>query len=308
MDGANMNAQVGLCRPGDIGADVCHLNLHKTFCIPHGGGGPGMGPIGVAAHLVPFLPGHPVVADGRRTGDRRGVRRRRGAARASCRSRWVYITHDGRRRADAARRRSRSSTRTTSPSGSKPHYPGAVQGQERHGRARVHRRPARRSRQRGVEVGGHRQAPDGLRLPRADGLVPGRRHADDRADGERVEGRAGPVLRRDDRDPRRDRAGGAGALPRDDNPLKHAPHTAGAVHQPTRGRMPTRARGGVPAPWVREHKFWPAVGRIDNAYGDRNLVCACPPLEAYAVLERQQKNNRQTTEKQQTDHRQRSGA
>ena len=84
MDGANMNAQVGLCRPGDIGADVCHLNLHKTFCIPHGGGGPGMGPIGVAAHLAPFLPGHPVVDRRRRAGDSARSRRRRGAARASC--------------------------------------------------------------------------------------------------------------------------------------------------------------------------------------------------------------------------------
>ena len=89
MDGANMNAQVGLCRPGDIGADVCHLNLHKTFCIPHGGGGPGMGPIGVAAHLAPFLPGHPVVTIGRREQRSARSRPRRGAARASCRSRWV---------------------------------------------------------------------------------------------------------------------------------------------------------------------------------------------------------------------------
>ena len=85
MDGANMNAQVGLSRPGDIGADVCHLNLHKTFCIPHGGGGPGMGPICVAAHLAPFLPGHPVVEDGRRAGASGRWRRRRGAAPASCR-------------------------------------------------------------------------------------------------------------------------------------------------------------------------------------------------------------------------------
>ncbi len=86
LDGANMNAQVGLCRPGDYGADVCHLNLHKTFCIPHGGGGPGMGPICVAAHLAPFLPGHPVIAHGRRGGRSARSRRRRGAARASCRS------------------------------------------------------------------------------------------------------------------------------------------------------------------------------------------------------------------------------
>ena len=87
MDGANMNAQVGLCRPGDIGADVCHLNLHKTFCIPHGGGGPGMGPIGVAAHLAPFLPGHPVVRPGRRAERSAPVSAAPvGQRRASCRS------------------------------------------------------------------------------------------------------------------------------------------------------------------------------------------------------------------------------
>ncbi len=84
MDGANMNAQVGLTSPAAIGADVCHLNLHKTFAIPHGGGGPGMGPIAVAAHLAPFLPGHPLVADRRRRRRSRRCRRRRGAARASC--------------------------------------------------------------------------------------------------------------------------------------------------------------------------------------------------------------------------------
>ena len=87
LDGANMNAMVGLCRPGDIGGDVCHLNLHKTFCIPHGGGGPGVGPIGVAKHLAPFLPGNVGGEDGRRPRDRRREPRRRGAARASCRSR-----------------------------------------------------------------------------------------------------------------------------------------------------------------------------------------------------------------------------
>ena len=108
MDGANMNAQVGLCRPGDIGADVCHLNLHKTFCIPHGGGGPGMGPIGVAAHLAPFLPGHPVVATGGERGDRRRSRRRRGAARASCSISWMYIRLMGADGPHARDRRSRS--------------------------------------------------------------------------------------------------------------------------------------------------------------------------------------------------------
>ena len=108
MDGANMNAQVGLCRPGDIGADVCHLNLHKTFCIPHGGGGPGMGPICVAAHLAPFLPGHPVVATGGERGDRRRSRRRPGAAPSILLISWVYIPMMGADGPDAARPRSRS--------------------------------------------------------------------------------------------------------------------------------------------------------------------------------------------------------
>ena len=116
MDGANMNAMVGLCRPADIGADVCHLNLHKTFCIPHGGGGPGMGPIGVAKHLVPFLPGHPVV--------KLHGRHEVGAVSAAP---WgsasilpishAYIRLMGGDGLDATRRRLRSSTRTTSPSG-----------------------------------------------------------------------------------------------------------------------------------------------------------------------------------------------
>ena len=99
MDGANMNAQVGLCRPGDIGADVCHLNLHKTFCIPHGGGGPGMGPIGVAKHLAPFLPRHPLVETGGEQGIGAVSAAPWGSASILLIS-WAYIAHDGRRRAD----------------------------------------------------------------------------------------------------------------------------------------------------------------------------------------------------------------
>ena len=172
LDGANMNAMVGLCRPGDIGADVCHLNLHKTFCIPHGGGGPGMGPIGVAKHLAPFLPGHVVVA----TGGGRPI----GAVSAAP---WgsasilpismMYIDDDGRRGADAQPRRWRSSTRTTSPSGSSRTTRCSTRASNGTHRARVHRRSARAQgggRRRG---GGHRQAADGLRLPRADHVVPG---------------------------------------------------------------------------------------------------------------------------------------
>jgi glycine dehydrogenase len=114
MDGANMNAQVGLCRPGDIGADVCHLNLHKTFCIPHGGGGPGMGPIGVAAHLAPFLPGHPVVPARRREAIVGAVSAAPWGSASILPISWDVHRHDGRRRPDRATRW-RSSTPTTSP-------------------------------------------------------------------------------------------------------------------------------------------------------------------------------------------------
>ena len=164
-------------RPGDIGADVCHLNLHKTFCIPHGGGGPGMGPIGVAAHLAPFLPGHPVVAPRRR-------RRRSapvsaapvGQRRASCRSRGCTSRMMGARGADAARPRSRSSTPTTWRKRLERALPGAL-----HAAATAASRTSAsstcaplqgRRRHRGR---GHRQAADGLRLPRADDVVPGGR-------------------------------------------------------------------------------------------------------------------------------------
>ena len=146
MDGANMNAMVGLARPGDIGADVCHLNLHKTFCIPHGGGGPGMGPIGVAKHLAPFLPGHPVVA---LAGEHRG-----GAVSAAP---WgsasilpismMYIDLMGGERPHA-RDEDRDPERELHREAARGALPGAVQGRERPRRARVHRRSARASRRR----------------------------------------------------------------------------------------------------------------------------------------------------------------
>ena len=171
MDGANMNAQVGLCRPGDIGADVCHLNLHKTFCIPHGGGGPGMGPIGVAAHLAPFLPGHPVVADRRQSRDRRRCRRRPGAAPASCRSRGCtsrMMGADGLKRATAGR----DPQRQLHGQAPRAALPGrSTRGAERPRRPRVHPRRRGRSRSRPASRSRRRQAPDGLRLPRADDVA-----------------------------------------------------------------------------------------------------------------------------------------
>ena len=211
MDGANMNAQVGLCRPGDIGADVCHLNLHKTFCIPHGGGGPGMGPIASPRTWRRSCPAIRWSPTGGERGDRRRSRRRPGAAPSILPISWAYIAHDGRRGADARDRRSRSSTPTTWPTRLAPHYPVLYTRRAAAGwRTSASSTCGRFKTSAGHRGRGRRQAADGLRLPRADHVVPGGRHADDRADRERVEGRARPLLRRDDRHPRgdpRDRGG-----------------------------------------------------------------------------------------------------
>ena len=188
MDGANMNAQVGLCRPGDIGADVCHLNLHKTFCIPHGGGGPGMGPIGVAAHLAPFLPGHPVVATRRRAGDRPGVGGAVGQRAASCRSPGCtsrMMGGDGLTRAtrgrDPQRQLHRQAARAALP-GALPRRATAAS------RTSASSTCARSRRRAGVEVEdvAKRLMDYGFHAPTMS--LPGPRHADDRADRERVEG------------------------------------------------------------------------------------------------------------------------
>ncbi len=199
MDGANMNAQVGLTSPAAIGADVCHLNLHKTFAIPHGGGGPGMGPIAVAAHLAPYLPGHRARADGRRARRSTPSRARRGAARASCSSPTPTSRMlGGAGMTDATKYAILNANYIKARL--KPLLPGALHERPRAVRPRDDLRPAR------LQGGGHRggrrrQAADGLRLPRADRVVPGAGHADGRADRERAEGRTGPLLRRDDRHP-----------------------------------------------------------------------------------------------------------
>ena len=204
MDGANLNAQVGLTSPAAIGADVCHLNLHKTFCIPHGGGGPGVGPIGVAAHLAPHLPNHPLRARCR-TGRRRRPRRRGTVRQRDDPADLVCVyPHDGCRRTEA-RDRGGDPQRQLRRATAARALPRAVCRPRRHGGARVHHRLPRLPGGSRRDGGGHRQAPDGFRLPCADHVVAGRRHADDRADRKREQGRTRPVLRGDDRDPWRDR-------------------------------------------------------------------------------------------------------
>jgi len=281
MDGANMNAQVGLCRPGDIGADVCHLNLHKTFCIPHGGGGPGMGPICVAAHLAPFLPGHPLVAVG---GDHAigPVAAAPWGSAGILPISWVYIALMGATGLTDATRYAILNANYMAKR-LQPHYQIVYTG----ARGRVAHefiidlRPFKASAGVEAEDVAKRLMDYGFHAPTMSFPVVGTlmiepTESESKAELDRlcdaliaIRGEIQAIA-----DGRMDRA---------DNPLKHAPHTAEAVAGDEWRHAYSRELAAFPAPWVRESKFWPAVGRIDNVYGDRNLVCACPPIEEYAV-------------------------
>ncbi len=291
MDGANMNAQVGLTSPATIGADVCHLNLHKTFAIPHGGGGPGMGPIGVAKHLAPFLPGHPLVAvrgDQLVSGDKPlGLSDQSippvsaapwGSASILLIS-YAYIRMLGAAGVTDATRfailnanyiKSRLET----------HYD--VLYTRENGRV-AHEMifDLRAFKAKGVEEGdvAKRLMDYGFHAPTVSFPVPGTlmiepTESEPKAELDRfcdaliairqeieevVTGKADPK----------------------DNVLKHAPHTAAAVSADAWPHAYSREKAAYPLPWVRANKFWPSVGRIDNPYGDRNLVCICPPIESY---------------------------
>ena len=241
LDGANLNALAGLARVADFGADICHINLHKTFCIPHGGGGPGMGPLAVAPHLARFMPSHPVVARRRPgRGERHGERGAVGQ-RAHRRHLLDVPAHDGRGGHPARDRDGdpQRQLRRRAPEGA---LAGALHRRERAQRTRVHLRPARAEGALRRDRRGRRQAPHRLRLPRADALVPGARDADVRAHRERAQSGARPLLRRHDRDPRRAGENRLGRLAARGQPdPQRAAHRRGAG-----GRMAPSlyARGG----------------------------------------------------------------
>jgi glycine dehydrogenase len=279
MDGANMNAQVGLTRPGDIGADVCHLNLHKTFCIPHGGGGPGMGPIGVAAHLAPFLPGHPVTGLG-------GPQSVGAVAAAPYGSpsilpiSWMYIRMMG---GSGLRRATEVAILSANYMAKRleTHYPVVFTGKG--GRVAhefiVDLRPFKKTA--GIEVDdiAKRLMDYGFHAPTMSFPVAGTlmiEPTESESKGELDRFCDALIAIREEI-----RAIEEGRLDRADNPLKNAPHTVREVTADAWAHAYTREQAAFPLPWVRTHKFWPAVARIDNTYGDRNLVCACPAIEAY---------------------------
>ncbi len=279
LDGANMNAMVGLSRPGDFGADVIHLNLHKTFCIPHGGGGPGMGPICVASHLEAFLPGHPL-AD---TGGAQGIGPVSSAPYGSASIvpiSYAYIAMMGeaglKRATQAAILAANYVARRL-----EPHYSVLYRGANglvAH-ECILDTRPFKQSAGIDFDDIAKRLMDYGFHAPTMSWPVAGTMMIEP-TESESLEELdrfcdAMISIREEIREIEEGRAD------RENNVLKHAPHTARAVAADAWDRPYSRERAAFPAPWLREHKYWPPVGRIDNVYGDRNLMCSCPPLSAY---------------------------
>ena len=281
MDGANMNAQVGLTSPGLIGADVCHLNLHKTFCIPHGGGGPGVGPIGVAAHLVPHLPNHPLRDDaGPATGFGPVSAAPFGSALILPIS-YAYIRMMG---ADGLKRATEVAILSANYIASRlrGHYPilySGANGMVAH-ECIIDCRGFQAEAGVMVEDIAKRLQDYGFHAPTMSWPVAGTlmiepTESESQAELDRFCD-AMIAIREEIA------AIGAGTLDRTDNPLKHAPHTAREVMADTWKHAYTRSQAAFPLPFVAAHKYWPPVKRVDNVYGDRNLICTCAPLEAYA--------------------------
>jgi len=281
MDGANMNAQCGLCRPGDYGADVCHLNLHKTFCIPHGGGGPGVGPIGVAKHLVPFLPGVPSLNSQPSTNNFSvgPVAQAPYGSASILTISWMYIRMMG---ADGLKRASEIAILNANYIAKKldPHFPVLFKGK----RGLVAHEcivDLRQWKNAGIEVEdvAKRLMDYGFHAPTVSWPVAGTmmieptesepKHELDRFCDAMISIRAEIDAI----------ANGKGD--RQNNLLKNAPHTTRQIASEKWEHPYSREQAAFPAPWTREHKFWPSVARIDNVYGDRNLFCSCPPIEEF---------------------------
>jgi glycine dehydrogenase len=280
MDGANMNAQVGLTSPAAIGADVCHLNLHKTFAIPHGGGGPGMGPIGVASHLAPFLPSHPVI----KTGGTRPIHALSAAPWSSASILLISYGYmkmlGGQGMTDATRFAILNANYIKSRL--EAHYPvlyARENGRVAHEMIFDLRALKAQSgidetdvAKRLMDYGFH--APT-VSFPVAGTLMIEPTESESKDELDRfceamisIRAEIQEVI--------------DGKADRQNNVLKHAPHTAAAVSADEWPHPYKRHQAAYPLPFVKAKKFWPSVGRIDNPYGDRNLMCSCPPIEAFA--------------------------
>jgi glycine dehydrogenase len=280
MDGANMNAQVGLTSPGNIGADVCHLNLHKTFAIPHGGGGPGMGPIGVAKHLVPFLPGHVMV----KTGGEQGIHAVSAAPYGSALILLIsygYIKMLGGEGVTEATRIAILNANYIKES-LKDHYPTLYSGKNGRCAHEMILACAEFKRDGGVEVGDIAKrlmdygyhAPT-VSFPVADTLMVEPTESESKEELDRFCSAMISIRKEIDEII-------SGKADKQDNVLKNAPHTAKSVIVDNWNRSYSREKAVYPLHSLRDNKFWPSVGRIDNVRGDKNLICACPPIGSYA--------------------------
>lgn len=281
MDGANMNAQCGLTSPGAIGADVCHLNLHKTFCIPHGGGGPGVGPIGVAEHLAPFLPGHSLKPEVGGDASIGAISAAPYGSASILPISWAYIRMMGEIGLTEATKIAILNANYMAKRLEK-HFPIVYRGENdlvahefiidfRHWKERA-----------GVEVEdvAKRLMDYGFHAPTMSWPVPGTmmieptesesRHELDRLCNALISIKSEMESIAN------------GDWPQDDNPLKNAPHTSQRVVSDNWSHPYSRETAAFPAKWIREYKYWPSVGRVDNVFGDRNLVCSCPPMSDYA--------------------------
>jgi glycine dehydrogenase len=273
VDGANLNALVGLAKPGRFGADVSHLNLHKTFCIPHGGGGPGVGPVAVRAHLAPYLPNHPLVPE---AGPATGVGPIAAAPFGSAGIlpiSWMYVTMMG---AEGLTQATKVAILNANYVAARlaPHYPVLYTGER--GRVAheciIDLRPISKATGVSVDDVAKRLMDYGFHAPTMSFPVAGTLMIEPtESEGLRELDRfceAMIAIRHE--------------IDRDPTILHHAPHTAEDVTASFWDRSYTREEAAYPLPRIRAAKYWPPVGRIDAAYGDRHLVCSCPPLEEYA--------------------------
>ena len=278
MDGANMNAQVGLCRPGDFGADVCHLNLHKTFCIPHGGGGPGVGPIGVMPHLVPFLPATPTTPQ-----DARPIGAISAAPWGSASIlviSWMYIAMMGEAGLTQATKVAILNANYMAKR-LEPCYSVLFKGESgfvAH-ECIIDLRPLKKKARVEVDDVAKRLMDFGFHAPTVSWPVIGTVMIEptESESKEQLDRYCDAMLAIYDEAS----AIADGSIDPEDNPLKNAPHTAESIICGDWSHPYSREQAAYPAPWTKEHKFWTSVGRINNAYGDRNLVCSCAGMDAY---------------------------
>jgi glycine dehydrogenase len=283
MDGANMNAQVGLTSPGNIGADVCHLNLHKTFAIPHGGGGPGMGPIGVAKQLVPFLPSHSII----KTGGEKGIHAVSAAPFGSALILLISYGYIKMLGGDGVTEATKIAILNANYIKEQlaGHYQTLYSGKNGRCAHEMILDCVSFKREAGIEVAdiAKRLMDYGFHAPTVsfpvhDTLMVEPTESESKEELDRfcsamisIKNEIDEII--------------AGNADKEDNVIKNAPHTAKSVITDDWKHAYSREKAVYPLKWVKDSKFWPSVARVDNAHGDRNLICACPPIEAYADVE-----------------------